>query len=330
MKAIEISAFGGPDVLRAADLPMPGAQAGEVLIRVAASGVNAPDLAQRRGEYAPPEGHSLLPGLEVSGEVVTGSGPLKQGDRVVALTNGGGYSEYVAVPAGQVLPLPATWTFAEAAALPECWFTVTQTLVMRSELMAGMSVLIHGAAGGVGGAAIQIATILGARAIAVVSSAEKADYATSLGAVAVIRHDLEDFVIRTRELTDGRGADRIIDMQGGGTTTRNIDAAARFGHILQLATLEDRNTDLPLNKLVAKQLTLSGSTLRPQKPETKAAIATRLLADIWPALAAPGFPRPRVRSLALEQAAEAHRAMENRAHFGKIVLLTRFGAGQER
>lgn len=330
MKAIEISAFGGPDVLRAADLPMPEPRQGEVLIRVAASGVNAPDLAQRRGDYAPPEGHSPLPGLEVSGEIVTGSGAIKKGDRVVALTNGGGYAEYVAVPAGQVLPLPGGWTLAEAAALPECWFTVTQTLIMRSGLTAGMSVLIHGAAGGVGGAAIQIATILGARAIAVVSSQEKADYAASLGAVAVIRHDREDFVIRTRELTDGRGADRIIDMQGGGTTTRNIDAAARFGHIVQLATLEDRNADVPLNKLVAKQLTLSGSTLRPQTPETKAAIAARLLSDIWPALAMPGLPRPKVRTLALEQAAEAHRAMENRAHFGKIVLLTGFGAGQER
>jgi NADPH:quinone reductase-like Zn-dependent oxidoreductase len=201
---------------------------------------------------------------------------------------------------------------------------------MRAGLAPGMNVLIHGAAGGVGAAAIQVCGLIGARAIAVVSSEEKAAYAQSLGATGIIRHDLEDFVIRTRELTEGRGADRIIDMQGGGTTTRNIDAAARFGHIIQLATLEDRNADLPLNKLVAKQLTLSGSTLRPQPPQTKAAIAARLLSDLWPAISVTSFARPRVQRLALSEAAQAHRAMENRAHFGKIVLVTPFGDGQER
>jgi NADPH2:quinone reductase len=330
MTAIGFARPGGAEVLEAQSVAVPVAREGEVLIRVAAAGVNAPDLAQRRGDYPAPEGHSPILGLEVSGEIVHPAGEWNIGDPVIALTNGGGYADYVAVPATQVLPLPSTWTFANAAALPECWFTVTQTLVMRAGLESGMYALIHGAAGGLGGTAIQICNLLGARALAVVSSEDKAAYAKSLGARDVIRHDSEDFVLRTRDLTEGHGADRILDMQGGATTTRNIDAAARFGHIVMVATLADRSADLPMNKIIAKQLTISGSTLRHQSTATKAAIAARLRTDFWPFIGRSDFMRPRIRCFPLEAAADAHRAMEDRAHYGKIVLQTAFGAGQLR
>lgn len=322
MTAIVAAAPGAPEVLAPAAVPLPVPKPGEVLIRVAAAGINYPDIAQRRGDYPPPDGHSPVLGLEVSGEITVPAGPWREGDKVVALTNGGAYAEYVAVPSGQVLPAPEGWPLVDAAALPETWFTITQTLVMRAGLGAGMSVLITGAAGGLGGAAIQIAAILGAEPIAVVGSAEKADYVRNLGATAVIRHDVEDVVARTLELTGGRGADRILDMLGGSATIRHIEASARFGHIVQVATLGDRNAQIPLNKLMAKQLTLSGSTLRPQSPETKAAIAAHLRQRILPALDDAKFPRPKIRHFALAQAAEAHRAMEERSHYGKIVLLT--------
>ncbi len=322
MTAITATAPGGPEVLEPATVPLPTPEPGEVLIRVAAAGVNYPDIAQRRGDYPPPPGHSPILGLEVSGEIAVAAGSWREGDRVVALTNGGAYAGYVAVPAGQALPAPEGWPLADAAALPETWFTITQTLVMRAGLAAGMSVLITGAAGGLGGAAIQIARILGAEPIAIVGSADKADYVRGLGATAIIRHDAEDVVARTRELTGGRGADRILDMLGGDATARHIDAAAPFGHIVQVATLGDRTAAVPLNKLMARQLTLSGSTLRPQSSETKAAIAAHLQEYIWPALSDPALPRPKIRHFALAQAAAAHRAMEERAHYGKIVLVT--------
>lgn len=322
MSAVVPTGFGGPEMLWLHAVPVPRPAPGEVLIRVAAAGVNAPDLAQRRGDYPPPSGASPLLGLEVSGEIAIPSGPWAIGDKVVALANGGGYAEYVAVPAGQVLPLPDGWSLTDAAALPETWFTITQTLVMRAGLRAGMSLLVTGAAGGLGTAAIQIARILGAHPIAIVGSAEKADYVRTLGATGIIRHDTEDVVARTLELTAGRGADRILDMLGGDATARHIEASAPFGHIVQVATLGDRKAEVPLNKLMAKQLTLSGSTLRPQPPEAKAAIAAYLRQHLWPALSDAAFPRPKIRRFALAQAADAHRAMESRAHYGKIVLLT--------
>jgi NADPH2:quinone reductase len=298
---------------------VPEPKPGEVLIRVAAAGINAPDLAQRRGDYPPPPGASPLLGLEVSGEIAVAASAWQVGDKVVALCNGGGYAEYVAVPAGQVLPAPANWDLVDAAALPETWFTVTQTLVLRAGLQPGMSVLITGGAGGIGGAAIQIAKLLGADPIAIVSSAKKADYALSLGARAVIRRDIEDVVARARELTGGKGVDRVVDMVGGKATRQSIDAAARFGHIVIVATLGDRNAELPLNKLVGNQLTLSGSTLRPQAPEAKAVIATHLREHLWPGLSS--IVHPRIQHFPLAEAPAAHRAMEDRGHYGKIVLV---------
>ena len=325
MTAILARAPGDPEVLEPAQVQVPTPAPGEVLIRVAAAGVNAPDLAQRRGDYPPPEGHSPILGLEVSGEIVSAAGDWRIGDKVVALCNGGGYAEYVTVPAGQVLPAPEGWPLSDAAILLETWFTITQTLVMRAGLRAGQTVLITGAAGGLGGTAIQAALILGAAPIAIVGDSKKAEYVRSLGATAVIRHDTEDVLSRTRELTDGRGADIILDMLGGPATARHIEAAARFGHIVMVGTQADRNANLPLNKLIAKQLTISGSTLRHQTSETKSAIADRLRADLWPALSKQSLARPMITRFPLTRAADAHRAVEARNHYGKALLVTDFG-----
>lgn len=329
MNAIVIARPGGPEELELQRYPLPVCRDGEVLIRIAAAGVNGPDLAQRRGHYDPPPDASPLLGLEVAGEITAlghGVSGWQVGDQVMALANGGGYAEYVAVPAGQVLPVPDNWTLREAAALPETWFTVTQTLVMRAGLEPGMTVLVHGAAGGIGGAAIQIATILGARAIAVVSSPAKADYARRLGAIATIDYTSEDIVARVLALTGGTGVDRVLDIIGGPMAERNIAASARGGHIVQVSTLDGASASISLRAIMAKQLTLSGSTLRPQTPATKAAIADRIRADLLPALSRPGFVKPAITSFPLEAAAQAHRAMEARSHVGKIVLETAFGA----
>jgi NADPH:quinone reductase len=330
MQSIAITRPGGPDVLALQSCPIPACRAGEVLIRVAAAGVNGPDLAQRRGHYDPPPDASPLLGLEVAGEIVALGNDVSGwhiGDRVMALTNGGGYAEYAAVPSGQALPIPEGWSLIEAAALPETWFTITQTLVMRAGLAPGMTVLVHGAAGGIGGAAIQIATILGASAIAVVSSPAKADYARRLGAVATIDYTSEDVAVRALALTDGKGADRVIDVIGGAMAEQNLIASARSGHIVQVSTLDGASANLSLRTIVAKQLTLSGSTLRPQTSKTKAAIASRIRADLLPALSQPGFVKPAVTRFPLASAADAHRAMEARGHVGKLVLVTDFGAG---
>ena len=332
MTAIAISAPGGPEVLVPVATPVPHPGTGYVLIRVAAAGINGPDLAQRRGLYAPPPDASPLPGLEVAGEVVAMGEAVSGfalGDRVMALTNGGGYAEYVAVPHGQVLPVPQGWSMVEAAALPETWFTVTQTLVMRAGLEPGMTVLVHGGAGGIGGAAIQICSIVGAKAIAVVSSADKADYCAKLGAIAVIDRTRESIAERVMALTDGQGADRVVDLIGGALTSVNIAASARGGHIVQVSTLEGASASVPLRTMMAKDLTLSGSTLRPQSAATKAAIATRIRRDFLPALSAPGWTKPDIATFPLAEAARAHAEMEGRRHRGKLVLVTAFGAGEQ-
>lgn len=328
MLAISIDTPGGPDVLVPTTVPLPLCGPADVLIRTAAAGVNGPDLAQRRGHYAPPPGASPLPGLEVAGQIVA-CGPdvtgWNLGEPVMALCNGGGYAEYVAVPAGQVLPVPTGWSLAEAAALPETWFTVIQTLVMRAGLAPGMTVLVHGGAGGIGGAAIQICSILGAQAIAVVSDADKADYCRSLGAVAAINRTHESIASRVKELTAGRGVDRVVDVVGGAMAAINVEVSARGGHIVQISTLEGGTASVPLRAMMAKDLTLSGSTLRPQPAATKAAIAGRFRTDFLPALSDPAQSRPQIRQFPLADAARAHAAMETRTHRGKLVLITPFG-----
>lgn len=326
MLAITIAAPGGPEQLQPARLPLPVPGPDDILIRVAAAGVNGPDLAQRRGQYDPPPGASPLLGLEVAGIVVARGDAATRypiGASVMALCNGGGYAEYVAVPQGQVLPVPEGWSLSAAAALPETWFTVTQTLVMRAGLSAGMSVLVHGASGGIGGAAIQIATLLGARPIAVTSSPAKADYARALGAIATIDRS-EDIAARALALTDGKGVDRVVDVIGGEMAAVNVAASARNGHIVQISTLAGGTAPVPLRLMMAKGLTLSGSTLRPQDQATKAEIA-EAVARFLPALAAPDWRQPDLARFALEDAATAHAAMEGRTHVGKLVLETAFG-----
>jgi NADPH:quinone reductase len=328
MQRVVISAFGGPEqmVPETVDMPQPGA--GEVLIRVAGAGLNGPDLLQRRGLYVPTPDNAQRPGLEVSG-VVEALGPgaarFAVGDRVVALVNGAGYAEYVTVPETQTLPAPPDWPLADAAALPECFFTITQTLIMRAGLQAGMSLLVHGASGGIGATALQIARHLGVRTIASVSSKAKAEYALSLGADHLIAYTHEDFVARTLELTDGRGADRIVDVVGGANLRRNVEAAAPNGTIVQLGFLDGAKGEIILPLLLKKNLTLIGSVLGPQPPEVKGAIARRLEADIWPALISGAIGPQRIGHFALESAGAAHAAMESKDHFGKIVLVTPFG-----
>lgn len=270
MIAIEIAAPGGPEALQSKTMPVPEPGPGEVLIRVAATGVNAPDLAQRRGAYPPPPGASPLPGLEVAGEVAAlgpGVEGYALGDAVVALCNGGGYAEYAAVPAGQVLPLPRGWDFVAGAALPETYFTIQQTLVMKAGLKPGMTVLVHGAAGGIGGAAITIATSYGGRVIGVVSSVEKAAYARSLGATEIIDRHREDVVERVKAITEGRGVDRVVDIVGGATLSASLAAAAIEAHIVVLATLSGTQAEINAGLIVSRRLTLHGSTLRPQPRE---------------------------------------------------------------
>jgi NADPH2:quinone reductase len=332
MTAIVVPAPGGPDALQPQRMTLPLVGQGEVLIRVAGAGVNYPDVQQRLGKYDPPPGASSLIGLEVAGEIAAlgeNATGFSIGDRVMALCNGGGYAEYVAVPAGQVLPLPKGWTMREAAALPETWFTVVQTLVMRAGLKPGMWVLVHGASGGIGGAAITISAALGAKPIAIVSSPEKAEYARSLGAVATVDHTTEDFVERTWEITAKHGADRVVDILGGHVTAKNVDASARGGHIVLVATLDGWHGGIQLGKIVSRHLTISGSTLRPQTLEMKASIAGRIRSDLWSALESPETPRPRIEYFPLAQAAEAHRRLERRTGYGKIVLLTAFGEAAE-
>jgi len=225
--------------------------------------------------------------------------------------------------------MPSGWSFGEAAALPETWFTITQTLVMRAGLEQGMSVLVHGASGGIGGAAIQIATIIGARAIAVVSDRAKGDYCRALGAIAVIDRTSEDILERVKTITNGHGADRVVDIVGGDMAHINIEASARGGHIVQVSTLGGSTAAVPLRLLMAKDLTLSGSTLRPQNAAKKAAIADHIRTHLLPALADPGWIKPEITPFALENAAPAHTLMESRTHRGKLILVTPFGAGEK-
>lgn len=331
MTAISITEFGDPEVLQPVRLPVPQPGPGEVLIRVAAAGLNAPDLGQRRGTYNPPPDASPLPGLEVGGEIAAlgkGVRGWSLGDPVVALTHGGGYAEYVAVPAGQVLPLPTGWSMAAGAALPETLFTIEQTLVMRAGVGPGMDVLIHGAAGGIGGAAIQIAKLHGARPIAIVSGSEKAAYARSLGATDTIDRATEDFVARTLSITGGKGADRIVDIVGGDALEKNIRASARFGHIVIVSTLAGPKSEINASHILMKQLTLSGSTLRPQTREVKATIARSLIKTVWPALADGRVVRPRIRAVPLTEASRGHVELEKASNYGKLILVTPWGETQ--
>ncbi len=323
IRAIEITRPGGPEVLALAKLPIPVPKANEVLVRVAAAGINRPDILQREGKYPPPPGASPLPGLEVSGTIATigdGITDWQFGERVVALTNGGGYAEFVAVPAGQVLPLPQGCTMIEGAALPETLFSIQQTLIDRAQLKSGQHVLVHGGAGGIGASTLQLARLKGAIPFATVSTREKAYYATSMGAEAAILYPEQDFVSAIKDLTDGRGADIIVDIVGGDYLGRNLSALAPEGTIIQLAVAGGAKAEINLARLLMKRATIFGSTLRAQPDEVKAAIACHLREQVWPAIVSGRFKKPRIRTFALEEANKAHAAMQAPEHFGKIVL----------
>ncbi len=323
MKAIEISEPGGPEMLRPCTRPVPEPGEGEVLVRVAAAGVNFPDVAQRRGNYPPPPGASDLPGLELSGEVAAlgpgVSGPAP-GDAVCALVSGGGYAEYCAVPVPQCLPVPDGLDMVQAAALPETFFTVWTNLFDGGRLRAGETVLIHGGSGGIGTTAIQIARAFGARVFATARTTEKCAFCEELGAERGIVYAEEDFVAVVRELTEKRGVDLILDMVGGDYLARNVRALAVEGRLVQIAVREGAEATIPLGLLMVKRLVLTGSTLRPRTVAQKGAIADALEREVWPLLAE-GSVRPVVHAtFALDEAARAHALMESSAHIGKIVL----------
>ncbi|WP_322041180.1 NAD(P)H-quinone oxidoreductase [Burkholderia diffusa] len=333
MKAIEITEFGAPDVLKLAERPRPEPQRGEVLIKVAASGVNRPDVFQRKGAYAPPPGASDLPGLEVAGEIVGGDlsdaalNPfgLKLGDRVCALLAGGGYAEYAVAPLPQCLPVPDGLTDIEAASLPETFFTVWSNVFDRALLGAGEggeqeTLLVQGGSSGIGVTAIQIAHALGFRVFATAGNADKCRACEALGAERAINYKTEDFVEVVKSLTHDRGVDVILDMVAGSYVPRELSALADGGRLVLIALLGGAKAEVNLNEILRRRLTVTGSTLRPRPVEFKARIAAQLKARVWPLLA-DGRIKPVIyRVLPAGEAAQAHALMESGEHIGKIVL----------
>jgi putative PIG3 family NAD(P)H quinone oxidoreductase len=325
MTAVEVREPGPPQVLRAVQRPIPEPAAGEVLIRVAAAGVNRPDVLQRRGLYPPPPGTTDIPGLEVAGEVVRlGEGVREPavGEKVCALIAGGGYAQYVAAPAVQCLPVPATLSLEEAAALPETFFTVWLNIFERARLQPGETLLVHGGSSGIGTTAILLARAFGARVIVTAGSAHKCAACRELGAEVAINYHEEDFVEATRRATDGKGADVILDMVGGDYLPRNVAAAAVEGRIALIATQGGNKSELDLRPLLTRRLTITASTLRPQPIQNKGRLAQSLRQHVWPLFASRGL-KPVVHArFPLNDAAAAHQLMESGAHIGKIVLVT--------
>jgi len=336
MKAIEISAFGAPDVLHLVDRPAPAPGAGEVLVEVAAAGVNRPDLMQRQGKYPPPPGTTDIPGLEIAGRIValgsedgstsprSASGRLwKIGDEVCALVAGGGYAELCAVPGVQCLPLPPGVSAADAAAIPETFFTVWTNVFDRGRLTAGEWLLVHGGTSGIGSTAIQLGAARGSTVIATAGSAGKCAACEALGAAHAINYRDQDFVAAVNAITGGRGVDVILDIVGAPYTARNLECLARDGRLVQVGVMGGATAEISLRQVLTKRLTITGSTLRPRTPGEKGVIAAALEREVWPLLAA-GRVRPRVdRTYSLADAAEAHRSLESGEVIGKIVLRVR-------
>ena len=323
MKVVEIAAPGGPEQLRLAVRPVPQPGAGEVLIHVAAAGVNRPDVVQRQGHYPAPPGASDLPGMEVAGTIAA-LGPevsgWRLGEQVTALLAGGGYAEYAVAAAPLCLPIPQGLSLVEAAALPETYFTVWTNVFERGGAKPGDTVLIHGGTSGIGTTAIQLATVLGAKVFATAGTAEKARICEKLGAVRGIDYRNEDFVEVTRQATEGRGLDVILDMVAGSYVQRNIEAAAVEGRIVVIAVQGGAKADIKVNMLMMKRLTLTGSTLRPRTVAQKGAIAAAVHKNVWPLLSS-GRVKPIIHAtFPLADAADAHRLMESSNHVGKIVL----------
>lgn len=324
MKAIEIKTYGGPEVLVPCERPRPVLKPGEVLIHVAAAGINRPDVLQRLGHYPVPPGASDLPGLEVSGTIVegeVGSGGLRIGDRVCALVQGGGYAEYCAAPVMQCLPIPKGLSEVEAASLPETFFTVWSNVFDRARLAPGESLLVQGGSSGIGVAAIQIGAAMGNRVFATAGTDDKARACEGLGAERGINYRNEDFAALVRDLTGGKGVDVILDMVAGSYVPREINCLADDGRLAIIALLGGNRVEVDFAQVLRRRLTITGSTLRPRSIEFKAAIARQLQEKVWPLIEA-GKIKPVVyRALPLEQAAAAHRLMESSEHVGKIVLV---------
>jgi len=325
MTAIAIREPGPPAVLVPVQLPVPTPAASEVLIRVAAAGVNRPDVLQRQGHYPPPAGASPIPGLEVAGEIVAQGSEVRgwrNGDLVCALLAGGGYAQYATAPAVQCLPVPAGLTLQQAAVLPETFFTVWLNLFRRAALQPGETVLVHGGASGIGTTAILLAAAFGARVLTTAGSAEKCSACQALGAERAINYRSEDFVAAVLEATQNRGAEVILDMVGGEYLQRNIAAAAVEGRIALIAVQGGARAEIDLRQFMVKRLKLMGATLRPQSSAAKGAIAQDLLNDVWPLFPERRLNPPPIHArFALSAAAEAHALMESGLHIGKIVLL---------
>lgn len=323
MTVVAISVPGGPLVLKPERRDVPQPTGSEILIRVRTAGVNRPDVLQRKGAYPPPPGASDLPGLEVAG-IVAAIGPQERrwrvGDEVCALTNGGGYAEFVLVEGSNALPLPAGFTFSEAGALPETFFTVWHNVFQRGGLKPGETLLVHGGSSGIGTAAIQIATALGSPVIVTAGSADKCEACVKLGAVRAVNYREEDFVAVVKEVTEGKGVNVILDMIGGDYVSRNYDAAAVEGRIVQIATQGGVTGTANLGQLMVKRLVHTGSTLRPRTFEFKAQIAAELEATVWPLLGQRRIAPVMDMIFPLKEAWRAHERMEEGEHIGKIVL----------
>jgi putative PIG3 family NAD(P)H quinone oxidoreductase len=323
MTAIAIREPGGPEVLVPETRPVPQPGPGELLIRVAAAGVNRPDVLQRMGFYPPPPGASDLPGLEVAGTVVAvgpGGDPEWLGQAVCALVAGGGYAEYCAAPAGSCLPVPKGFSMAEAAALPETVFTVWHNLFERGYVREGETVLVHGGTSGIGTTAIGLCKLFGIRTIVTCGSAAKCDAARALGADLAVDYSAEDYVEAVKTFTDGAGVNVVLDMVGGDYVSRNLACLAEDGRHVTIAFQRGAKVELDISQLMRRRLTMTGSTLRARSTEFKALLADELHRTLWPRLAEGGWKPAMDQSFPLAEAAAAHARMQAGEHVGKIVL----------
>ena len=333
MKAVEITSYGAPDVLRLGERPDPVAGPGEVLIRVAASGINRPDVLQRTGNYPVPPGASDLPGLEVAGEIVDGDAAamaqagFRKGDRVCALVAGGGYAQLCVAPVGQCLPVPQGMSDVDAASLPETFFTVWSNVFDRVKLQPAETLLVQGGTSGIGVTAIQMAKALGQhpdgpaiRVIATAGSDEKCQACIRLGADHAINYKTQDFVAEVKRITDGKGVNVILDMVAGSYVAREIECLAEDGRLAIIAVQGGIKAEFNAGMVLRKRLVITGSTLRPRPIAFKAAIAQQLKSNVWPLLERGAIKPVIFKTFPAEQAAQAHTLMESNQHIGKIVL----------
>lgn len=326
MRQIEYGPGGGVDSMRIVEAARPRPGPGEILIEVHFAGVNGPDLKQRQGQYPPPPGASPVLGLEVAGRVAelgAGAREWKVGDLVTALVPGGGYAEYCVTSEHHALPIPEGLTLAQAAGLPENWFTVWSNLIDRAGLKAGERVLIHGGSSGIGLAAIGLARLIGAHPIVTVGTAQKAQFCREFGAEVAIDYRQEDFVARIKEITAKEGVDVVLDMVGGAYLQRNVSILKRDGRLVLISFLQGSKVEFDFLPVMIKRLTITGSTMRPRTVEEKARIRDALLREVWPALASGRIKTQLFGVYPLEKASEAHRIMESSQHIGKLVLQLR-------